>query len=194
MAQVAERPATYEGLLAVPEHLVAEVLFGRLAAHPRPAPLHAGAASVLGGILTPPCQLGRGGPGGWIILDEPELHSGKHVTVPDLAGWRRQRLIGLPDTSWIEVPPDWTCEVLSPSTEGFDRGEKRTIYADVGVAHLWHVDPRPKILETLELRDGKWLLLDVLRDKAEVAAPPIAEVSFPLGLLSPFDAPQTAST
>lgn len=193
MAHVAERAATYEDLLAVPEHLVAEILFGRLVTHPRPAPRHAGAASVLGGILTPPFQLGRGGPGGWIILDEPELHLGEHVAVPDLAGWRRERLINMPDTAWIEIPPDWICEVLSPSTEGYDRGEKRIIYADVAVRHLWHVDPRPKILEAFELTDGKWLLLDAFRGNADVAASPFAEVSFPLGLLWPFDPPPAAS-
>lgn len=193
MAQPAQRSATYEDLLAVPEHLVAEILFGRLVTHPRPAPRHSGAASVLGGLLIPPFQLGRDGPGGWIFLVEPELHLGDHVAVPDLAGWRRERLSGLPDRAWIDIAPDWTCEVLSPSTEGYDRGEKRTIYAEAGVAHLWHVDPRPQILEAFELRDGKWLLVNVFRaDDEVVAAPPFAELGFSLGVLWPFDPPASA--
>jgi Uma2 family endonuclease len=189
MAQTAQHAATYEDLLAVPEHLVAEILFGRLVTHPRPAPRHAFAGSALGSVLGPPFQFGRGGSGGWIFLDEPELHLGEHVAVPDLAGWRRERLPTLPETAWIDVAPDWTCEVLSPSTERYDRGDKRLIDAEAGVAHLWHVDPVLRMLEVFELRDGKWLLLDVFCDDAQVAAAPFAELTFALSLLWPFDPP-----
>jgi hypothetical protein len=181
--------ATYDDLLAVPEHLVAEILFGQLVTHPRPAPRHAVAASALGHALGPPFQSGNGGPGGWLLLDEPELHLNGHVAVPDLAGWRRERLPMLPETAWIETPPDWVCEVLSPSTERYDRGDKRTIYAEAGVGYLWHVDPVLRMLEVFELKDGKWLLNGVCHDDAEVTAPPFAEPSFRLGLLWPFDAP-----
>lgn len=189
IAQPAQRAATYEDLLAVPDHLVAEILFGELVTHPRPAPRHASSAIALGGVLTPPFQFGNGGPGGWVFMVEPELHLGAHVTVPDLAAWRRERLPTLPETAWIEVAPDWICEVLSPATEVYDRTEKRTIYAGAGVGHLWFVDPRQQMLEVFELTEGKWLLLDVLRDHAQVAAPPFADPSFALGLLWPFDAP-----
>jgi Uma2 family endonuclease len=192
MAEPAQRAATYEDLLAVPEHLVAEILFGRLVTHPRPAPRHSVAASALGNVLGPPFQFGNDGPGGWIFMDEPELHLGRHVAVPDLAAWRRQRLPTLPETAWIGVAPDWICEVLSPSTERYDRGDKRMIYAEAGVGHVWHVDPVLRMLEVFELRDGKWLLLDVFRDDAPVAAPPFATPSFPLGLLWPFDPPPSA--
>ena len=192
MSEIAERAATYEDLLAVPEHLVAEILFGRLVTHPRPAPRHAVASSALGNVLGTPFQLGRDGPGGWIFMDEPELHLGGHVAVPDLAAWRREHLPNLPDTAWIDTSPDWVCEVLSPSTERYDRGDKRTIYADAGVGHLWHVDPGLRMLEVFELREDKWLLLDVFHDNADVAALPFAQVSFPLGLLWPFDPPAEA--
>jgi Uma2 family endonuclease len=187
MAKPAQHAATYADLEAVPPHLVAEILYGRLVTHPRPAPRHSGAASVLGGMLIPPFQLGRGGPGGWILLDEPELHLAEHVVVPDLAGWRRERLSKLPDRAWIDVAPDWVCDVLSPSTEGYDRGEKRSIYAEARVGHLWHVDPVLRMLEAFELRDGKWLLLDVFQDNAEVAVPPFADIAFSLAPLWPFD-------
>jgi Uma2 family endonuclease len=189
MAEIAEHPATYEDLLAVPEHLVAEILFGRLVTHPRPAPLYGATSTALGGVLGSPFQLGRGGPGGWVFMDKPELHLGPHVLVPDLAAWRRERLLPLPEVAWVDVAPDWVCEVLSPSTERYDRGDKRTIYAKAAVRHLWFVDPRPRMLEAFELRDGKWLLLDVFRDNANVAVSPFAQVSFPLGLLWPFDSP-----
>jgi hypothetical protein len=192
MAEPAQRAATYEDLLAVPEHLVAEILFGRLVTHPRPAPRYSVAASALGNVLGPPFQFGNGGPGGWIFMDEPELHLGGHVAVPDLAAWGRHRLPTLPETAWIDIAPDWICEVLSPSTERYDRGDKRMIYAEAGVGRVWHVDPVLRMLEVFELRDGKWLLLDVFRDDAPVAAPPFAAASFPLDLLWPFDPPPAA--
>jgi Uma2 family endonuclease len=122
-------------------------------------------------------------------MDEPELHLGEHVAVPDLAGWRRERLPALPKTAWVEVPPDWACEVLSPSTERYDRGDKRLIYAEAGVAHVWHVNPVLRMLEVYELREGKWVTLDVFFDDQEVAAAPFAEISFPLNWLWPLDPP-----
>jgi Uma2 family endonuclease len=179
----ARRAATYEDLLAVPERLVAEILFGELVTHPRPAPRHARAAGRLYGILHPPFDLGVGGPGGWVFLAEPELHLGEHIAVSDIAGWRLERLSQLPETAWIETAPDWVCEVLSPSTESYDRGDKRLIYAEAGVTHLWQVNPALKMLEVFELKDGKWLLLDVLGDDAQVSAAPFDAISFPLGLL-----------
>ena len=173
----------------MPEHLVAEILFGELVTHPRPAPRHARAANRLGTVLGPPFDLGDNGPGGWVFLGEPELHLGEHVVVPDLAAWRHERLPSFPDTAWIETAPDWVCEVLSPSTESYDRGDKRLIYAEAGVAHVWHVNPLLRMLEVYELKDGKWLLLDVFRDDAQVAAAPFAELTFALSLLWPFDPP-----
>ena len=192
IARPHKRAATYADLQAVPEHLVAEILFGELVTHPRPAPRHARVAIRLGTVLGPPFDLGAGGPGGWIFLAEPELHLGDHVAVPDLAAWRRERLPAIPETAWIDIAPDWVCEVLSPSTEGYDRGEKRAIYAEAGVGHLWFVDPRSYVLEVFELRDGKWLLLDVLRDDAHVVALPFGEPGFNLNLLWSFDAPPAA--
>jgi Uma2 family endonuclease len=183
MAEPAKRAATYDDLLAVPEPLVAEILFGELVTHPRHAPRHALAAIRLGTILSAPFNLGISGPGGWVFLAEPELHLGAHVVVPDLAAWRQERFSSLPDTAWIEVVPDWVCEVLSPSTESYDRGDKRLIYAQAGVANVWHIDPALRMLEVYELRDGKWLLLDVFQDDARVAAPPFAEFRFSLNLL-----------
>src|SRR5438309_10288403 len=121
MAHTAHRAATYEDLLAVPEHLVAEILFGELVTHPRPAPRHSIVVTRLSGIISPPFDLGVGGPGGWIFMVEPELHLAKHIAVPDLAGWRRERLVQLPETAWIGTAPDWICEVLSASTERYDR-------------------------------------------------------------------------
>lgn len=187
MAETAKRKATYADLEAVHPHLVAEIIYGSLVTHPRPNPYHAVAHNSLGTELTGPFQKGRGGPGGWIFLTEPELHFGEDVVVPDLAGWKRDRLTPFPQTAYIVTPPDWLCEILSDSTERFDRVEKRQIYARVGVKFLWLLDPRRKFLECYSLVAGKWLLTKTLNGDEIVSAPPFEAVSFSLGLLWPFD-------
>jgi Uma2 family endonuclease len=180
MADAALRHATYEDLLQVPEHLVAEIVNGRLVTHPRPAPRHLRASSRLGGELDGPFDQGRGGPGGWWILDEPELHLGPQVLVPDLAGWRRERMPKLPETAWFELAPDWVCEVMSPSTARIDRVEKLPIYAAAGVGHVWLIDPILRTLEAFALHEAQWLLLGVREGTDQVSLPPFDAVSFDL--------------
>jgi Uma2 family endonuclease len=126
--------ATYEDVLNAPEHKVAEILDGELVLSPRPALRHSRAASRLGTLLGNPFDRGRGGPGGWTLLYEPDLHLGEHVIVPDMGGWRLERLPSVPDAPWLDLAPDWVCEVLSPSTARIDRGRKLRIYAAAGVA------------------------------------------------------------
>ncbi|MCF6198164.1 MAG: Uma2 family endonuclease [Hyphomicrobiaceae bacterium] len=183
MGEAAHKPATYEDLLAVPRDRVAEIINGALVTHPRPAPKHAMASSYLGAELIAPFSKGRGGPGGWVILDEPELHLGEHVLVPDIAGWRREHLPELPETAWFETPPDWVCEVISPSTARHDRFEKRDLYAAFKVPYLWFVDPDARTVETFELRDQQWVLLATYAGDAEMAAPPFDVVPFSLKAL-----------
>lgn len=175
MADPARRRATYEDLLEVPEHLVAELIGGVLRTRPRPATLHARASSRLGAELDGPFDRGRGGPGGWLLLDEPELHLHGDVLVPDIAGWRRERLPELPDTPALDLAPDWICEVLSPSTAATDRAEKMPVYAREHVGHAWLVDPIARTLEAYRLDGGSWLLLGAWRDEAHVRVPPFAE-------------------
>jgi Uma2 family endonuclease len=193
MAEPAKKRATYADLEAVPPHLVAEIIEGELVTHPRPAPRHGAASLVLGGKLGDAFQFGEGGPGGWIFLDEPELHLGPDVVVPDLAGWRRQRLTPLPDTPYLAIAPDWVCEVISPSTETYDRDPKRRIYAEAGVSYLWLLDPRTKLLEAFALAEGKWLLVGTFRNSDDVAAQPFDAITFSLGVLWPFDQPADAA-
>jgi Uma2 family endonuclease len=123
------RPAIYADLQRVPDRFVAEIVGGDLHVTPRPALKHALTGSSLGDELLSPFQKGRGGPGGWWILDEPELHLGSDIVVPDLAGWRRQRLPVIPDEAFLSIPPDWLAEILSPSTVRLDPVEKLAIYA-----------------------------------------------------------------
>src|SRR5690606_757577 len=155
VSEPAQRLATYDDVLAAPEHLVAELIYGSLITSPRPAPAHALASSGLGTGISAPFHFGRGGPGGWWILFEPELHLGDDVLVPDLAGWRRERMPRLPDTAYFALAPDWLCEVLSPSTEARDRTDKLAIYAAAGVAWTWLVNPSVRTLEVLQLVDGQ---------------------------------------
>lgn len=181
MALSALKPATYEDILALPPNLVGEIICGRLVTHPRPAPRHARAASSLGVRIGGPFDLGDNGPGGWVILDEPELHIGGHILVPDLAGWRRERLPRLPETAWFEVVPDWVCEVLSPSTARDDRADKLPIYGHLDVGHVWLIDPDTRVLEAYQNQQGKWLLIQTCAGGQRVAIPPFEAVEWELG-------------
>ena len=179
------RRATYQDVLDAPAHRVAEIVDGTLYTHPRPAPPHAVASSYLGDELVGPFGKGRGGPGGWWIIDEPELHLGEDILVPDLAGWRRERMAQLPDTAYFALAPDWVCEVLSASTRRLDLHGKRPVYAREAVRHLWLVDPTDRTLEAFELRDGEWVLIASAKDDDPVGVPPFDAVTFSLGDLWP---------
>jgi Uma2 family endonuclease len=183
MGEPAKRRATYEDLLDVPRHMVAEIVRGVLHAQPRPALRHARASSRLGAALGGPFDEGRGGPGGWVLLDEPEQHFQSDVLVPDLGGWRRERMALIPDATAVELAPDWVCEVLSPSTAALDRAEKMPIYAREGVRHLWLVDPGPQTLEVFRLEGARWTLVATWRDDARVRAEPFEAFELELGAL-----------
>lgn len=179
------RTASYADIEALPRNMIGEIVRGSLYAHPRPAPKHGVAVTQLGYELTGPFRLGRNGPGGWIFIVEPELHLGPHVVVPDIAGWRRERLTPFPETAFVETPPDWLCEILSPSTAALDRTDKLAIYAEFGVSHCWYVDPIAKTLEVFALTGSKWLLTATFKEADEVTAPPFEAHTFPLDGLWP---------
>lgn len=181
MSSPVKRFATYEDVLAAPEHLVAEILEGELHLSPRPAPRHAMAASELAVELGPPFSRGRGGPGGWWILFEPELHLGGDILVPDVAGWRRDRLPTIPEEPpYFTLAPDWVSEVLSPSTYRIDRIKKLRIYGREGVKHAWLVHPGERTLEVLRFGSGRWTILGTFADDAKVRAEPFAAVAIDL--------------
>jgi Uma2 family endonuclease len=183
-APVLHHPATYDDLLAVPENMVAELIDGELHASPRPRARHGNAASVLGGLLLPPFQLGRNGPGGWWIIDEPEVHFGPgvdtQVAVPDLAGWRRERMPELPEDHRFRVVPDWVCEIASPSTGRLDRGVKMPLYAKHGVAYAWIVDPDQRLLEVFRLEEGRWVVTGTFSREERVNAEPFETIELDL--------------
>ncbi len=183
MATPARRPATYQDIVDAPEHQIAEIIDGELFMSPRPAPRPALAASALTEELGPPCKRGRGGPGGWMILFEPELHLGSDVLVPDLGGWRLERMPTIPVEPYFALAPDWVAEVLSPSTEKTDRLQKLAIYARAGVRHVWLVHPIYKSLEVLRLHEGRWLLVATHHSDQRVRAEPFDAIELDLAIL-----------
>jgi Uma2 family endonuclease len=183
MSRPLKKGATYEDLCAVPENFVAEILGGELYASPRPASRHSLAASVLAGKLMGPFHFGENGPGGWWLLNEPELHFGADVLVPDIAGWRRERMPTVPDVAHFTLAPDWVCEVLSPSTERIDRQKKLVIYAREHVRHAWLVNPLLQTLEVWRLESAHWSLVAVHEGHAPVRIEPFDAVELLLGAL-----------
>jgi Uma2 family endonuclease len=185
MSKPLKQGATYADLYAVPDNFVAEIIAGELYASPRPAVRHAHATTVLSIELGGPFHRGRNGPGGWVLLNEPELHFGEDVLVPDIAAWRRERLPTVPAAAYLTLAPDWLCEVLSPSTEMIDRKKKLAVYAREGVGHVWLVDPLLETLEVLRLEAQRWSLLAKHEGRANVRAEPFDAVELELGALWP---------
>jgi Uma2 family endonuclease len=175
--------ATYEDVLNAPENKVAEILDGELFLTPRPGYRHARAQAAVHGQLWGRFDNGQGGPGGWWLLTEPELRFGEQTIVPDIAGWRRERLPEIPDRPWLELPPDWVCEVLSPSTERTDRSRKLPIYAAAQVTHAWLVNPVEQTLEVLRLTEGAWTIVHVLAGAEVVHPEPFETIEFDLAAL-----------
>lgn len=167
------QPATYQDILDAPPNKVAELLSGELHLSPRPAVRHSRASSRIGSALDPfDDGLGPDDPGGWVILDEPELHLDRDVLVPDLAGWRRERMPEIPDSSSIELAPDWVCEVASPSTQRADRLLKMPIYLRAGVPWLWIVDPLTELVEVYQGDGARWVVAATAVGAGAVRLPP----------------------
>jgi Uma2 family endonuclease len=179
----ARRMATYEDLLQAPDNLVAEIVDGELITSPRPALGHAQASGALRESLGPFARRpgGPGGPGGWWILFEPELHLGPDILVPDLAGWRRERMPVLENVPYSEIAPDWVCEVLSPTTGRLDRVRKKPIYARERVGHLWLVDPIACTLEVYRIEGNRWLDVGAYGGAEIIRAEPFEAVELDMG-------------
>ncbi|MBI2837753.1 MAG: Uma2 family endonuclease [Acidobacteria bacterium] len=180
MAEPARRAATYEDLIRLPEHLVGEIIDGDLYASPRPTPRHTVSSSGIligvGGAFGGRAG-GPPGPGGWWILDEPELHLGADVVVPDIGGWRRERMPKIPDEAFFSLAPDWVCEVISPSTEQIDRVRKKRVYARERVSHMWIVNPIAQTLEVLRLTGAFWQEIGVFSGNDAINAEPFEAVT-----------------
>ncbi len=179
-------PARYADLCALPETVIGEILDGELVASPRPTCRHAGVLTSLIGTLWRPYQRGIGGPGGWWLLVEPEVHLDQQVLVPDVAGWRRETLATHPTGAAVDTVPDWVCEVVSPATVRYDRVTKRALYARYGAAFFWLIDPVARTLEVLrrdDRQDDGWAVAGSWSGDAEITAPPFVACPIPLGAL-----------
>jgi Uma2 family endonuclease len=184
MAELARKMVTYEDLYSIPENTTGQIIDGELIVNPRPSRKHVHTASALGGEVMPPYHFGRsGGPGGWVILDEPEIKLGQNIVVPDLAGWKRERFPATEETNWISIPPDWVCEVLSPSTLRVDKIRKMPIYAQNGVQYFWLIDPLAKTLDIYRLESGRWAVAGFFFDDDKVRAEPFQELEIELSNL-----------
>lgn len=174
-------PATMADLEALPPNIKGEIIDGVLYTQARPRARHAMTSMLLGDSLFGPFDRGRDGPGGWLILVEPGIQlPGSPEFAPDLAGWRRERMPELPENDPIRVVPDWVCEILSPSTRGYDQRIKRPFYARIGVGFLWYVDLEAKTLSVCKLVDGLWMELGVFGEDDRVRAQPFEAVEIEL--------------
>jgi Uma2 family endonuclease len=189
LAPARNTPAVEAAFESVPDDMVAEILDGELFTFPRPARPHTRSASRLGFKLGGPFDLGDGGPGGWVILVEPELHLGPRPDkmAPDLAAWKRERMpdaLGNEETpASYDVAPDWVCEVISPGTERVDRGKKMRIYRREGVGHVWLLSPLLRTLEVYRLEGGRWTLLETYEDDDKIRAEPFDAMELDLGAI-----------
>jgi len=185
--QPAHQPTLYEALEALPEGVTGEILNGQLHTQPRPSGPHGQVALDLAIRVGGPYGKGIGGPGGWWICPEPEVHFVRdiEVAVPDLAGCRRERMPYLPEGHRFEVVPDWICEILSPSTKWKDLKDKIPLYASYGVRYAWLIDPTEYTLEVYQLgaSAGAWVEVGRFADTDQVTAPPFKAVSFGLEVL-----------
>jgi len=177
------RRATYADIESLPDHVVGEIVDGELYTSPRPASPHALAASAIGQDLGPFSRRpgSPAGPGGWWILDEPELHFGDDVLVPDLAGWRHDRMPNVPNVAFFRLAPDWVCEVVSPKTGRLDRVRKMPVYARERIGHLWLVDPILRTLEVYRLDGARWVVASTHGGTDPVCTEPFGELEIDLG-------------
>ena len=128
-------------------------------------------------------------------LDCEALGDGVTIEVDEDTDYEPDALVNcgprLPPDATAATNPVIVVEVLSPSTEKYDRSDKQRIYARYGVGHVWHVNPITRLLEVYVRQDKAWLQAHVFKDLDLVSAPPFESLSFNLGLLWPFDQPST---
>jgi hypothetical protein len=154
---------------------------------PQPSLRQVYAASLLGGMLVGPFQLGIGGPGGWVILDRPEIHFGEDVIVPDLAAWAAERAPSPTDDLDTAIIPDWVCEIHTMQTRELDYANRMTTYARDGVRFVWVLVLGHQIAELYRLNsERQWLLSGVhsaLIGPSRVRIEPFDSIEIDLALL-----------
>jgi Uma2 family endonuclease len=182
------RLATYDDLLALPDGERGEIVRGSLVLAPAPLPRHSKVQGALrrfiGGAFDD--DDGRGGPGGWWVLLEVDVRLGRHDIVrPDLAGWRRERLVDPWDLRPIDVVPDWVCEITSPSNARHDRVTKARLYLEAKVPTLWLIDPDTRVLEALVREGERWVEAGRFSDGDVVRIPPFEAIELEVSRIFP---------
>jgi Uma2 family endonuclease len=168
----------YAELRALPEGMTGEILEpGVLRTMSRPGKRHRQVAKRCERSLDRFDE--NVGGAGWWIEDEAEvrLPNGR-LAVPDLSGWRIERVPELPDENPISILPDWCCEVISPTSARDDRAVKLPLYARSGVAWVWLIDPLIRLVEVFETAGGRPVLVETAQDEDIKALPPFnAEIA-----------------
>lgn len=208
MADPAHKLATYEDLLALPEGVRGEVIGGELVIVPPTVPTDGGARMMSPSALPRHGRVQRAlsryiggpfdddieGPEGWWIFNECDVAVTVHdVLTPDMLGYRRARMPNFPDDRPLTIPPDWVCEILSPSTERRDRTVKADLYHLAGVAWYWLVHPERRMLEAWAREDEGWRRLGAWTDEQRARITPFDEVELDIArLFPPREAPDPA--
>ena len=187
MTAGARKLATIVDFLAIPEdRRFHELIAGEIVRKAMPSPRHGGAQAAMTAVLFPLYGRRPGGrrPGGWWFATEVEVQFSEHeVYRPDVAGWRRERLPQLPDTTPIELLPDWVCEILSPSNTSNDLVKKFRTYHASGIPHYWIVDPTNEILTVHRWTPDGYVTATTAQRGERVRAEPFDDVEWPIGIL-----------
>lgn len=158
-AGIPEPPGGWEQFEGWPEEPSTEAAAPPSVPEPQMSLSRVLATSILGGLLVGPFQLGLGGPGGWLILDKPEIHFDEDVLIPDLAAWSAGRAPRPTEELYTTIIPDWVCEIDTACTEGRSFSQRMNAYARAGVRFMWLLDSDLKNIDLLTLNSqSQWAL------------------------------------
>ena len=178
-------PATAADLAALPGDPRAEVIGGEITEKASPSAEHGDAQLALGAMLRDGFHRPAGGGplGGWWLMAEVEIELERHeVYLPDLVGWRRDRVPVRPSGRPVRDRPDWVCEILSPSNADRDLVDKLRTYKQNRIPHYWLVDPMARTLLVYRWTDGGYLAVCTARLGETVHAEPFEAVALSLGV------------